>query len=1045
MAPHEPLPPPPPARVPGNRWTDLEAPEPGSWSPNRSVSVVIPHYEAERSLATTLAALAHQTYPAELFEVVVADDGSTRPPDVPDQLPMYVRVVTQERRGFGLARARNTGAAAAEGEILAFLDCDMVPEPEWLEAHARWHHLVDDAVTLGFRRHVDFDGIDPDDIATAAARGSLAPLFSNRRQERPEWIEWHMERTAALTSNDPDLFRVVTGGNLALRADTFERAGRYDETFIQWGAEDIELGYRLFTDGALLVPERRAACWHQGLGNVPDPDEQRSLEEQRAKISHLVAERSFRRRLPGRSYHVPSLVVRVDSEAASGAGVLESVEAVLAGRFDDLVVVLRVPPTHPEATWISRQLGDDPRVVVASDRADTPDRLRFAAATVELPPTLRLGPKALARVVDRLDRGAGTLTCRGPRRAGRATLRAVTTRARRRAQRTATRPDDVELEAPRLFGEHTLHHRLLGMTAVHDTAVARARVGLTSTSPMATLWRRLRSVRSPRDALRALRWLTRSTRQRLGRRAALSTRRGGSPTRRPPPPAQHRPSPAERLNLWVAFTATPAAEWVGQAVRVVDDDAADDSSADQLEHLDVLVAGGSSQARTVQRAAQRGARIVVVGSTDPTDGITPDARVAFEPAPTGAAASTREVDVRSPIPADPATANPIGAPAVVDPRAIEATVTNPATSGLHLPGALPDRRCRPALEQARSHRAVTLPPEHYPDATARGAWLTSLTAAGAVPVLDTGDPLRSILSPRLDALVPQRVDDVPHEVDARELLSVRLRREALRGHSTAAWWRRVADVVTLALPPPPCVSILLTTNRPEQLDHALRQIANQAYPRTELVAVLHGDAFDDGARRRIKRQAGCPATVVRVAPDRPFGEAADLGSQVASGDVVTKFDDDDWYDAEHLWDVVLALQYSGAELVGKAAELVYLADEGVTLRRFVGGGESFGSRTFAGGTLALRRETLRSLGGWRHVRRRLDQALIEDVLAAGGTTYRTHGFGYVLHRHGHGHTWEPGPRYFLDQAETRRHGLDLAFAGVAGHDTDHRGPDEDRQ
>ena len=89
-------------------------------------------------------------------------------------------VVSQERRGFGLARARNTGAAAANGEILLFLDCDMVPEPQWIEAHARWHHVVDDATTLGFRCHVDFDGIDAATILGIADRSDSLMASANQ-------------------------------------------------------------------------------------------------------------------------------------------------------------------------------------------------------------------------------------------------------------------------------------------------------------------------------------------------------------------------------------------------------------------------------------------------------------------------------------------------------------------------------------------------------------------------------------------------------------------------------------------------------------------------------------------------------------------------------------------------------------------------------------------------------------------------------------------------------------------------------------------------
>ena len=141
--------------VHGNDWRTLDPGEIGYWEPSQRVTVVVPCYNGQEPLALTFAALANQTYPRDLLEVVVADDGSDPPITVPPGTPFEARVVAQERAGFGLARARNTGAASATGSILVFLDCDMVPEPHHVEAHARWHHLDDRILTLGFRHHAD--------------------------------------------------------------------------------------------------------------------------------------------------------------------------------------------------------------------------------------------------------------------------------------------------------------------------------------------------------------------------------------------------------------------------------------------------------------------------------------------------------------------------------------------------------------------------------------------------------------------------------------------------------------------------------------------------------------------------------------------------------------------------------------------------------------------------------------------------------------------------------------------------------------------------
>ena len=72
------------------------------------VSVVIPYYENPGGLAQVLDGIAAQTY-GGVIEVIVADDGSQAPPEV----PAHVRVVRQEDRGFRAAAARNLGAAEA--------------------------------------------------------------------------------------------------------------------------------------------------------------------------------------------------------------------------------------------------------------------------------------------------------------------------------------------------------------------------------------------------------------------------------------------------------------------------------------------------------------------------------------------------------------------------------------------------------------------------------------------------------------------------------------------------------------------------------------------------------------------------------------------------------------------------------------------------------------------------------------------------------------------------------------------------------------------
>lgn len=88
------------------------------------ISVIVPHLDEPR-LAACLDALARQTHPN--FEVIVVDNGSKAPPEV----PAPARLILCERPGS--YAARNAGIEAAQGDHLAFTDADCLPEPDWLE------------------------------------------------------------------------------------------------------------------------------------------------------------------------------------------------------------------------------------------------------------------------------------------------------------------------------------------------------------------------------------------------------------------------------------------------------------------------------------------------------------------------------------------------------------------------------------------------------------------------------------------------------------------------------------------------------------------------------------------------------------------------------------------------------------------------------------------------------------------------------------------------------------------------------------------------
>ena len=145
-------------------------------------------------------------------------------------------------------------------------------------------------------------------------------------------------------------------------------------------------------------------------------------------------------------------------------------------------------------------------------------------------------------------------------------------------------------------------------------------------------------------------------------------------------------------------------------------------------------------------------------------------------------------------------------------------------------------------------------------------------------------------------------------------------------------WRQVEVAAPGAFEPPllPLVSVLLVTRRPALLAHALAGLARQTYPRVELVLGLHGDGFT-GVDWCLA-DLSMPATVVRVDSAQPLGAVLNSAVAASGGTFLTKMDDDDAYGCEHLWDLVLAHEYSQAHLVEKTPEFVYLAASDMTVR-----------------------------------------------------------------------------------------------------------------
>lgn len=290
--------------------------------------------------------------------------------------------------------------------------------------------------------------------------------------------------------------------------------------------------------------------------------------------------------------------------------------------------------------------------------------------------------------------------------------------------------------------------------------------------------------------------------------------------------------------------------------------------------------------------------------------------------------------------------------------------------------------------------------------------ITGLAAAG-VPLHAAASP--GWVEPGLARLL---ADWTPEEKDGggprsvtdlrREEQSVRLRRHGLRSLHGA--------VV-------PKVSVVMSSMRPHLLGSALTQIARQRRVETEVLLALHGVPAGHEAVRRALRECDLPVTVIEVDAAIPFGEALNTAASRASGEYVAKWDDDDWYGPEHLADLLLARSYTGADIVGTAAEFFYLEPLNATIRRTDYTGEIWSDHV-AGGTILLGRAGFTELGGFPALPGGVDAGFLKAAHAAGARIYRTHGLGYVLRRSVSAeHTWRLSLAHFLRVATNQWRGF----------------------
>ena len=192
-------------------------------------SIIMPAFNVQATMRDTLAALLAQTYPD--FEIIIVDDGATDcTPGIAAEFATDARVRVIRQANRGLAGARNSGIAAARGDVIGFCDADDIWEPQKLARHV---------AHLNANPHV---GISYSGSALMDDNGTLTGQAQRPRLH--DVTASHIFKRNPIGNGSAPVIRRAVFTQIAYRPrHETQRDWYFDETFRQ--SEDIECWLRI--------------------------------------------------------------------------------------------------------------------------------------------------------------------------------------------------------------------------------------------------------------------------------------------------------------------------------------------------------------------------------------------------------------------------------------------------------------------------------------------------------------------------------------------------------------------------------------------------------------------------------------------------------------------------------------------------------------------------------------------------------------------------------------------------------------------------------
>ncbi|HEQ71770.1 MAG TPA: glycosyltransferase family 2 protein, partial [Spirochaetia bacterium] len=225
-------------------------------------SFVIPTYNNTTLLFNTLLALNRQTE-KESYEVIVVDDGSTdgtrdHVMHIPRHYNLRYLYLERDERSCR-ARTRNHGWTQAAGEIVVFIDSDILIRPDYLAELCRCFACNERIAVIGNRLMLSAP-VAPEEVTS----GAVFHTYRYNKNSNLREFRYRLYDVISYNINTQVYpWTQFYSCNAAVPKRFLELAGGFDENFKGWGMEDVELGYALYSRGVNIVIDHKLEVLHQ--------------------------------------------------------------------------------------------------------------------------------------------------------------------------------------------------------------------------------------------------------------------------------------------------------------------------------------------------------------------------------------------------------------------------------------------------------------------------------------------------------------------------------------------------------------------------------------------------------------------------------------------------------------------------------------------------------------------------------------------------------------------------------------------------------------